>query len=64
MTKKEIIEFLQPFPDDVKIYIAYNDGCVECNEEGMETLYPVTSIVFMPKGNYPNEDVKEFIQLE
>jgi len=46
MTVAELIAALQRLPKDAQVYRYVNDGCSECNPEGIEHYDPVGDPTF------------------
>ncbi len=64
MVVRELIEKLSKLPLDVQgcpVYMSNNDGCPDCDPEGMGNLNDVYEVTFKEEGNYPYHEKKNIV---
>ena len=50
-------------PQDAKVVTINNDGCPDCNSEGMDNMHEIYDVIYKEEGNYPHEEEKHIVIL-
>jgi hypothetical protein len=63
MKVSELISALQKLPQDADVVKSSNDGCSECNADGLPWHHDVSEAEYRLKGEWPNENEKHVVIL-
>lgn len=63
MKVSQLIAKLQKLPQDAEVYTSNNEGCEECNPEGMPYYHEVLPPEHRETGEYPYHDLKNIVVL-
>lgn len=63
MKVKELIEELMKLPQESEVFHVSNDGCSECNGEGLPWYHPINDVSFLETGAYPFHKAKDVVTI-